>query len=84
MANEKGEAPSASTDKITQARVEEITIYDRQEEQVKRVSSMFQAHAIVEYYAEILAQGDVEQLRYLSTAGFNDRVWKRFPPKSSG
>jgi hypothetical protein len=78
--NEKGEAPSSSTDKITQARVEEITIYDRKHEEVKRVSSMFQAHEIVEYYAEILAQGDVEQLRLLSTSQFNDRVWRRFQP----
>ncbi|HVJ87350.1 MAG TPA: hypothetical protein VM452_16955 [Caulifigura sp.] len=79
--NEKGEAPTTSSDKVTQARVEEITIYDRKEEQVKRVSSMFQAHEIVEYYAEILASGDVEQLKYLSTTGFNERVWKRFPPE---
>ncbi|HVJ66521.1 MAG TPA: hypothetical protein VM510_00985 [Caulifigura sp.] len=77
--NEKGEIPTSSTDKVTQARVEEITIYDRKEEQVKRVSSMFQAHALVEYYAEVLATGDVEQLRVLSTTGFNDRVWRRFP-----
>jgi len=79
--NEKGEIPTSSNDKITQARVEEITIYDRGEEQVKRVSSMFQAHAVVEYYAEVLSSGDVEQLKYLSTAQFNDRVWKRFPPE---
>jgi len=79
--NEKGEVPTSSADKVTQARVEEITIYDRKEEQVKRVSSMFQAHAIVEYYAEVLASGDVERLKYLSTTQFNDRVWKRFPPE---
>jgi len=79
--NERGEVPTSSTDKITQARVEEITIYDRKDEQVKRVSSMYQAHAVVEYYAEILASGDVEQLRHLSTTQFNDRAWKRFPPE---
>ncbi len=79
--NEKGQAPSSSTDKVTQARVEEITIYDRGDEQVKRVSSMFQSHALVEYYAEILATGDIDQLRFLSTTAFNDRVWKRFQPE---
>jgi hypothetical protein len=79
--NEKGELPTSSSDKVTQARVEEITIYDRKQEEVKRVSSMFQAHALVEYYAEVLASGDVERLKYLSTTQFNDRVWKRFPPE---
>jgi hypothetical protein len=79
--NEKGEAPTTSSDQVTQARVEEITIYDRNDDQVKRVSSMFQAHSIVEYYSEILVAGDVDQLRHLSTVGFNDRVWKRFPPE---
>src|SRR4029079_6337517 len=68
-------------DKVTQARVEEITIYDRKQEEVKRVSSMFQAHALVEYYAEVLSSGDVERLKYLSTTQFNDRVWRRFPPE---
>lgn len=79
--NANGEAPTSSSDVVTQACVEEITIYDRKEEQVKRVSSMFQAHAVVEYYSEILAAGDVDQLRMLSTSSFNDRVWKRFPPE---
>jgi hypothetical protein len=79
--NENGEVPTSSDDKVTQARVEEITIYDRKQEEVKRVSSMFQAHAVVEYYAEVLSSGDVERLKYLSTSQFNDRVWKRFPPE---
>jgi hypothetical protein len=66
------------------AKVEELTIFDQHDGQVKRLSSMFQAQAVVEYFGELLATRDPMQLRQLSTTDFNEQVWRRFAPEILG
>jgi hypothetical protein len=55
--------------------VDEVTIYDDATAQVKRLSSLFTAHAIVEVFAEALAARDRTKLAALSTVDFNERAW---------
>jgi len=60
-------------------RVEELTIYARKDEQVKRLSAVYRSQAVVEFYGEVLATGDASRLKHLSSADFNNTVWKRYP-----
>jgi hypothetical protein len=59
-------------------RVEEVTLYERDAGQIKRLSIVFLAQAVVEVYAEALADRDAPHLRQLSTTEFNAHVWDRF------
>ncbi len=58
-------------------RVEELTIYERGGAQIKPLSVLFTAQAVVEVYAEALAARDVSLLSQLSTRDLNERVWER-------
>ncbi len=58
-------------------RIDEITIYERGGSQIKPLSSVFTAQAVVEVFAEALSVRDVELLSQLSTLDFDRRVWKR-------
>lgn len=58
-------------------RVEELTLYERGGAQIKPLSVLFTAQAVVEVYAEALAQRDLPLLAQLSTRDLNERVWER-------
>ena len=55
--------------------VEEVTIYERGGAQIKPLSVVFSAQAVVEVFAEAVASRDLELLSQLSTTNFNTRVW---------
>jgi hypothetical protein len=74
----QSEESIAPSDETGIPRVEELTIYNRNEGQVKRLSAMFQSQAVVELFSEMLANRDVTQLAHLASSDFNDRVWRRF------
>jgi hypothetical protein len=57
--------------------VDDVTIYDLNSAQDKRLSSLFTAHATMESFSAALAQRDVEALKKNSTHDFNQRVWAR-------
>lgn len=57
--------------------VEEVTIYENGTGQIKQLSSMFTAQAVVELYAQALGRRDRSTLTALSTAEFNSRAWSR-------
>ena len=57
--------------------VDEVTIYDDATAQVKRLSSLFTAHAVVELFAEALTARDRTKLAALSTVDLNERTWNR-------
>jgi hypothetical protein len=60
---------------LTDYHVDEVTIYDDATSQVKRMSSLFTAHAVVEVFAEALAARDRTKLSALSTVDLNERTW---------
>lgn len=65
--------PGASPQKIL--KVQEVTTYERDGSQIKPLSSVLTAQAVVEVFADAYAQHDLPLLAQLSTADFNRKVW---------
>jgi hypothetical protein len=57
--------------------VSEVTIYDLNSTQDKRLSSLFTAHATMESFAAALATRDIARLKANATHDFNQRVWMK-------
>lgn len=57
--------------------VDEVTIYDNDAAQARRLSAVFTAQAVAEVFAEALIRRDRPALMALSTSDFRDRVWSR-------
>ena len=55
--------------------VEDVTIYDMQNGQQKKLSALFTAHSMMRIFSEALATHDLEKLRFCSTTDFNRRIW---------
>lgn len=56
--------------------IEEVTLYELESKQEKRLSALFTAHALVQIYAEALAARDLDTLRASSSSDFERRVWR--------
>jgi hypothetical protein len=56
--------------------VSEVTLYEAGTNEVKRLSSIFTAHAVVEIFADALIARDRARLMALSTSDFNKRAWE--------
>ncbi len=57
--------------------VDDVTIYEIDGNQEKRLSAMFLSHAMVELYAEALSLREWQTVRMMSTSEFKQRVWDR-------
>lgn len=57
--------------------VSDVTIYELEGNQEKRLSAMFLSHAIVDIFAEGLVTRDLNTVRLTSTPDFQKRVWKK-------
>ncbi len=66
-----------AADTLPRYLVQEVTLYELDTGQQKRLSAVFTAHAIVQIFAEGLLQRDLGLLRHSSTLDFNQRVWLR-------
>jgi len=56
--------------------IEDVTIYELDGTQEKRLSAVFTGRAIMSIFAEALAMGDLQTIRHSSTQDFNDRIWR--------
>ena len=56
--------------------VDDVTIYEIDGNQEKRLSALFLSHAMVELYAEALSLRELQTVRMMSTADFKQRVWQ--------
>ncbi|MFN0053742.1 MAG: hypothetical protein ACKV0T_16295 [Planctomycetales bacterium] len=61
--------------------VNDVTIYELNGTQDKRLSALFTGHAALGAFCQALATRDVRELRALSTHDFNQRVWAQFQPE---
>lgn len=68
------ESPGETVSPERGQRISEVTLFEESGE-VKRISAMFLAHAVVDLYAEALASRDLKRIRELSSIDFNRRVW---------
>lgn len=57
--------------------VEDVTLYELESRQEKRLSALFTAQALVQIYAEALASRDLEVLYHNASPDFVRRVWTR-------
>lgn len=68
---------AARENRDVDVRVDEVTLFEGQGQEVKRISAMFLSHAVVQVYGESLFERDLGNLRKLSSGDFNDRVWNQ-------
>lgn len=57
--------------------VDEVTIFEADDKDVKRMSSLFLSRSVIQLYLAALRERDVKKLKELSSTDFNDRVWNR-------
>ncbi len=62
-------------------RVDEVTMFEKGDQDVRRMSAVFLTHAVVNVYVNALRERDLVKLKELSSTNFCDRVWNR--PESS-
>lgn len=64
-------------DAPTEYRVEEVTLYEVDGRQEKRLSAMFTARAMVQVFWEALVKRDLRFLKMASTADLTGRIWEK-------
>ena len=57
--------------------IDDVTIYEIDGNQEKRLSAMFLSHAMIELYAEALSLRELQTVQMMSTPEFKQRVWDR-------
>jgi hypothetical protein len=57
--------------------VDDVTIYEIDGNQEKRLSALFLSHAMVEIFAEALSLRELKTVEMMSTPEFRQRVWQR-------
>lgn len=57
--------------------VRDVTLYELETRQEKRLSALFTAQAMLELFCEALAERDLDHLRHCSTQDLRGRVWQR-------
>lgn len=70
-------AQTETAKKQTEFRVDEVTIFEKGAKDVKRMSSLFLAHAVTQAYMSALVERNVSRLKEISSTNFNERVWNR-------
>ncbi len=60
--------------------IQDVTIYEKQGSQEKRLSALFTAHAVLQIFSESFASRNLDHLSYSATPDFNRRVWGRLNP----
>ena len=57
--------------------VDEVTLYELDGSEQKRLSAMFLSHAMVQIFSESLSLRELDSVRLMSTADFRREVWER-------
>ena len=58
-------------------RVCDVTLYEVETKQEKRLSALFTAQDMLTLFSKALADRDLDHLRHSSTQDFSSRVWQR-------
>lgn len=67
-----------------EARVDEVTIFEADGAEVKKVSAMLLSSSVVDLYVDALRTRNLQQIRAMSSNDFNERVWKTEASKHFG
>jgi len=57
--------------------VSDVTIYEIQSKQEKRLSALFTAQGMLEVFVDAMARREIDRARHCSTHDFSNRVWKK-------
>ncbi len=57
--------------------ISEVTIYESEGKQVKRLSAVFTTQAMVHIFADALASGDLQRLKQASTSDLTQLIWNQ-------
>jgi len=57
--------------------VDDVTLYELDGNEEKRLSALFLSHAMVELFSESLSLRDLQSVRLMSTSDFRNRVWNQ-------
>lgn len=68
---------SVEPDALPQFKVREVTIFELDSRQEKRLSALFTAQEMLQVFAAALAERDLDYLRHSVTQDFAGRVWQR-------
>ncbi|MFO1044248.1 MAG: hypothetical protein U0941_20890 [Planctomycetaceae bacterium] len=63
-------------------RVSDVTIYEVETKQEKRLSALFTAQGMLDIFVRALAERDVTTLRHTSTRDLAGRVWSKLTPET--
>ncbi|MBT5019277.1 MAG: hypothetical protein HON04_11085 [Planctomicrobium sp.] len=78
LVNEDGSAAA------NEPRVDEVTIFEADGSEVKKISAMLLSSSVVDLYVEALRTRNLQQIRSMSSNDFNERVWKTPAAKHFG
>jgi hypothetical protein len=67
--------PTEELNPTIRYQVDDVTIYELNGMQDKRLSALFTAHVVMDRFAAALAGNDLKELKQGSTHDFNQRVW---------
>jgi hypothetical protein len=68
---------ASEPDAPPQFKISEVTIYELESRQEKRLSALFTAQEMLQLFAHALAERDLDHLRHSATQDFSSRVWQR-------
>ncbi|MCA8996849.1 MAG: hypothetical protein KDA80_07685 [Planctomycetaceae bacterium] len=58
-------------------RIDDVTLFENDGKEVKRLSALFLTQSVVSLYLDALRGRDITELKQLSSPDFNERVWDR-------
>ncbi len=63
--------------RAAEPRVDEVTIFEANGSEVKKVSAMLLSTSVVDLYVQALRTRNLQQIQSMSSNDFNERVWKK-------
>lgn len=76
--------PETAPDAPPKFRVSDVTIYEIDTKQEKRLSALFTAQGMLDIFVNALATRDVSTLKHSSTRDLSSRVWSKLSPETLG
>jgi hypothetical protein len=69
--------PDQTSDAPPEFVVSDVTIYEIESKQEKRLSALFTAQGMLEVFIEALSRRKLDELKHCSTRDFSSRVWEK-------
>jgi hypothetical protein len=74
--------PDSEPDAVPVFRVSDVTIYEIETKQEKRLSALFTAQGMLDIFVKAMSDRDLKTLKHSSTHDLAGRVWNRLTPET--